>query len=721
MKRYPKLFLTVFVFVVSALSTATRAADDAGFAGQFHADDHTFFVIEDPLLHLKALLTSETLRHACARGSLGEMMHDRAGQLIDPVTGWDWIKTNQRWIPRQIAVGISDAGMEDLDHLTRLIAIAELLEGGMSAKADGVAAAKAELASLRKSALAELKQIRMPRMRIYVRFRQAEDAAALLEMVKLQIQDIDPKDLPAGVKIDRTERSVTAKFTLKDFFTTDEAISAALDSLGLVDADDEAGEKELIAAVRRLEAEATLELAGTGLLLTLGPVSAGGQTGLPARVANLPAAVGKADVATLAWSRWDARKMKEILAGWTKLHERWAKSASYAAASRLPDHAAGNLTVDNLQDVAVTMASVSNAGALRLWADPGDSAIRLATLDEGTAPAADLSKHAVSRFVPADAEAFQIDTTTSLGDKVSDWLMQVESRMAMQSLRGEMKGGNPAAGVMESGYYTHFAKFRELVHQVGRDRFEPGFATVLTTQGNVARIEATLLLQTEPVRLSGRNLPVPELAIIGVPKATVDEAAIHQYLDELHASFATGIRAAARTPDEAAQPMPVMKTAAGKIDLGLDVPTWGYDAGWMTKLTGEAKLQIAVDGDLRPHFFLLDGCLVYSTSPRLSKAMIAARNDRAKRLSIHFDGEGVLIGSGKMTGETLARLTDHFSAWLKAMRQNGGGEAQEKGSVFLVVEQLSRLIDRLEWKTMQPAGERSTVTRGAIYFATEGK
>jgi hypothetical protein len=46
---------------VATTPAPSRAADDAGFRGQFHTEDQTFIVIEDPLPHVKALLAIQAL------------------------------------------------------------------------------------------------------------------------------------------------------------------------------------------------------------------------------------------------------------------------------------------------------------------------------------------------------------------------------------------------------------------------------------------------------------------------------------------------------------------------------------------------------------------------------------------------------------------------------------------------------------------------------------
>ena len=142
--RTPHGYLVTLLLLCTTVGLAPTAAraqqqqprpDDGGFAAHFHAQDTTVLVIEDPLPHLRALLTSDRLRRAVRTGAIGRLIGADAGRVVDAAEGWDWLERNQRWVPKQVAVGLSPDGFGDVDHLFRAIALVELLEG--AAAGDG--------------------------------------------------------------------------------------------------------------------------------------------------------------------------------------------------------------------------------------------------------------------------------------------------------------------------------------------------------------------------------------------------------------------------------------------------------------------------------------------------------------------------------------------------------------------------------------------------------
>jgi hypothetical protein len=759
--RRPLGRLGVLVFLALATAVARPSAalaqagpGDAGFAAHLHAGDTTFVVVEDPLPHLKTLLTSQALRRAFAKGPLAEMTK-AFGDPVDPVIGWDWVLKNRRWIPQQVAVGASDAGVGDLDHLFRAAALFEL----MQAAAGGDRAVHPQLAdevkALRKSLLDEAQAFQLPRVRAYVRFRDAADAVALLDLLRLQLNDVDPKALPDGLRIEPQDRRLTVRFALADFLGNDEQARAFIASLDLADPDDAALTGQMLAALRQVRAEVSLRVVGDALLLTVGPDDTGGPAGLRPRSAVLPAAVGPADATTLLWGRWNARRLKQAAKGWLALHERWASTAAYAAVRDRPGDDASEPMLDTVRMVAVQVAAVADAGAGRLWADPASGSIRAALQEDRVAVAPDLAKHPAARFLPADAEAYTVETTRGLGEYASDALLQLEDRLATQSLKSQL---NPAdakaagAAELEGGYYAHFGAFRDLVHKAGRDRFESGVLMVLGTRGRVDRFEASYEVDGRPTRLSLRNLPAVELALVGKFKAPADEAAVRKYAEDVYAAFATGCRSTARNHQLADKPLPPVQATAKPVDLGLGVPTWGFDAGWLAAATGEAKLRLDVVGDLRPHFFVADGCVAFSTSARLSKAMLAARDNKPiadkpaagdkavaggrpagpPRLALPEPGTGgTLVAVGHYPGDALAKTFEHLGGWVAAVQDaldpaNGGdagGPAAARRHRFTqevgTLGQIARLVDRVEWQTVQVAGQPTHVTRGGVFFSVE--
>jgi len=710
------------VSFLAARPAAAQADPQEGFAAHFHRDDTTVLVIEDPLPHLKLLLNSQTLRRALTDSPLGRLFAtDGDGKVPDPAEGWLFVNTNRRWIPRQLALGLSDAGIGDIDCLFRLLAQFELLETAGLGEADDQKLQE-DAKTLRRSLAAELAQARVPRLRVYVRFRDAEDASALLEILKTEVGDIQPEDMPPGLRFDARATSLSARYSIAEMAQAEALdLREMLVAMGIVDLnDDPQVVRQAVDAVRAFKAEATLELFGTGLLLTVGPTDAGGPARLPDGFARLPEAVGTPDDHTLIWGRWNATRLKSAAAAWLTMHEKWHTSATYRL---LAQDTETEPTIDMLRDMAVRFRKLSDGGSLRIWSDAKVSAVRLAMVEEPRAASADLAGSALAKVIPAEVDGFTVETDGSLAEQVSDALMQVEERLATQALKAEFgRDDQGRAEAVEASYYTHFAKLRELVHRVGPERFEPGYATILGTRGKVRRIEAMIELQGRPLRLSGRDLPTPELALIGTLRG--GDAAAKEHVEKTFSALLTGIRSASRPEALADQPLPPLDAKAVKTDLGLGVETWSFDGNTLAKATGEAKLRLAVEGDLRPHFFFIDRMIVLSTSPRLSKSILDARAGRAKRLQLPEEESAALISLGRYPGAALGATVEHLKGWYVAMMASAGApvEGPDEPRTIMVLDataQVMRLMEKAEWTTVQPAGERHQVTDGVMIFAAE--
>ncbi|QOV91389.1 hypothetical protein [Humisphaera borealis] len=691
------------------------AAKPEGFAAHFHRDDTSVIVVEDPLPHLRTLLNSQTLKKVLTDGALGKLLA-RSGDAPDPAEGWQWVNNNRRWIPQQLAIGMSDNGIGDLDHLLRLLTAFELLQAVDVGNKDD-AKFRAEAGLLRKTIAEELPLTQLPRMRVYVRFRDAEDAGALLELARLQVNDLPKDDIPPGVSFEAKGNALTARLVLADVLRAKNIdVEELLTDIDVVHADDGADAiRKAVNAVQSFKAEITLEQVGSGLLLTVGPTTAGGPAGLPADFVNLPDAVGKPDATTLLWGRWTATRLKSAAAAWLTTHEKWKASYAYSLAG---DTAlGGEPVIDALHDLALRIRKFADAGSMRIWIDDKSAAMHLAMQEEPKPAAADLAGSALARLLPADVDGFSVSTDTSLGEVVSDWVQQVEGRMASQTLKADLRGNDAdLAHKVEQNYYTHFAGLRELIHRTALDKFEPGYAMLFGTKGKVDRLEASFELNARPQRVSGRDLPTPEMAIIGRPKG--GEAAMREHVEKVYSAMIRGIRSSSRPDALANQPLPPVDAKAVMVDHGLGVPTWTFEAASLAKASGEAKLRVDIKGDLQPHFFFADGMVVFSSSPRLSKSILEAQSGKAKRLTLPEDGDGPLITIGRQTGESFATTIEHLKAWYLVLTNNAdaGDEHRDAAGAFDAIAALSRTITKIEWTTVQPTGERRQITEGVLIF-----
>ncbi|MDB5296358.1 MAG: hypothetical protein JWO31_2341, partial [Phycisphaerales bacterium] len=389
------LAATLLAAIVASAFGQARAAD--GFAPLFHAGDTSVLVVEDLLPHVKALLSSRALRQAVQTGAVGGLVTAREGRVVDPAEWSDWLDRRRQWLPEQVAVGASEAGFADLDTLLKGLATADLLERTAAGRPEDVSLA-ADRTKLRQIALAELRQVRVPGLRVYARFRTAEDAAAAFGLMKDWVLGPDPAALPRGVTAElKGADTLAVHVAVGDLIGEDTAILATLVRAQLLDpaTDGEAAARQAVTAVRAVSAEVSVERIGPGLLLTAGPSAAGGAAGVTAGGADLPAAVGQPDARTLAWARWDISRLKAAATGWVKLHEEWVRSTAYAEALREANApppgavtpgaaesgpAAGGTVLDALRFAAARVRALPPVGAARAWVGADGSAVRWATV-----------------------------------------------------------------------------------------------------------------------------------------------------------------------------------------------------------------------------------------------------------------------------------------------------------------------------------------------------
>jgi hypothetical protein len=155
--------------------------------------------------------------------------------------------------------------------------------------------------------------------------------------------------------------------------------------------------------------------------------------------------------------------------------------------------------------------------------------------------------------------------------------------------------------------------------------------------------------------------------------------------------------------------------ATKPLDLQLGVPTYGSDVGWITRLSGRRKLQISVEGDLQPHWFLVGDVFVLSTSARLSREMLAAQSGRSPRLVLRTPADqGKLVGLGIFPGLVLQRAWEDLAEWIRLAvdfelpeeRRLSGSLARVSDACAVFGEMIG-LIGEVRWQVVDRQDVRS--------------
>ena len=670
------------------------------------SDAHTtLLVINDPLPTIQRTLASAELRRVLLEGRFAKhVAGDTPAAKRDPREWWKTVDQNRRWVPREVVIGVTSAGVDSLDHLVRAFTLGALAIGAGEAGEGEPADAHV----LRKQLTEELKAVRLSGLRIWMRTRNPEDAAAVFELVGDQLRQAGPG---VGLAVQGDAKELRVSFEAKDV-VDQETVQGTLAGMGLTGTGDGAEDAkisaDMAAAVLAFAGDATLRLAGDGLLLTVGAAATEGK---PIDPANLGPTF-RSTPADILWSRWDAAPLKDAVRGWWKLWQTWAdKPAGKAAAAKDTDDMRGTLRL-----WATEVEKLADRGAMRMWA--GDAAkegggLHMLIREEDVPAVAEplTEKSTVVAVMPASAEAYWLDATTDAGSWLSGTLMQFEDRLETQRLKADFKKdaqGTRTFEAMAAGYYQGLDAFRQLAHHESRQRFTAPMGVIYGSRGKVKRFAMTVTEKDGTERtVGGRDLPAMEAAVLAKAR---DRKSADAFLHELYAAFVDGVaKAAGGDPLPPPHVMPV--------DLGLGTPTYGLSGAWISHVSGDVKLRIAIDGDLRLHYFWVDDVLVISTSPRLSGEILAAHKDPAKRLKLSSSsGNSSLTAIGRIPGTTIAAFLEHTGTWIGQITRDFEKFGLRDPAMNQMAEFLSafgefgRIIDVAEGQSTDDANRVRTTT-----------
>jgi hypothetical protein len=683
-----RTIVAVAVFFSTQLLAISAGADEPGFVKYFTAAHKQLFALNDPVPQVQKLLESPALRKVLLEGKFAQLIAvHQPGVILDPQIALGFIQQNQRWIPREIALGIDDFSVNFSDVLIRLIILGQVGRG--ATMLENPARAK-EIKQIEAQVLAQVKRMQMPGLRICARMRQAEDAAALVGLAGVGLKDAG---LPETLQLKVSETRVSLVATLGDFIP-EVTLRQVLESLGVVTAPDSPAAGQMVKIIRAWSVPVSLESDGDMMVLTVGKPPAGA----PLKPADL-GPVFRWDANDILFTRWDAKLFKQVGAEWNKLWQNLQDTPAGRKAVEIDD----TDILGKLASTAEQLASASDSGQSRLWVNKADSSMQAELHEQGFVEAPSLAKSAIVKAIPADAEAFEITSEGSLAGLVAGTLTQLENQFEQQVSRSAV---NNAPGMAElrqilRSYQENFREFRSLLMNKALAQFDPGAGWVIGTRGKVSNFELKIDANGEKHSFAGKDLPMMEFALVGKAK---DEKKVDQLMADLYAALVKGIRGSAGIQDKAgaAAPPPAVK----QVDLGLGRTTWVLDGSFIYDLAkaGGANISLKIEGDLRPHYFQINGLLVFSTSVRLSKQIIDSASGKTTAITLPAV-EGNLVSYGRFPGQTLAGYAHHAAAWTKVFVKDDPTGAEVVQALDGVGE-VFELIKDSNWKVTQKGNDQ---------------
>lgn len=644
------------------VTSASLAQDKPDTALQVLRKDHgTFMVINDPLPMVRTLLASERFQRAMTTGKFGAFVTREAGKPVDPKQWLAQVEANQRWVPDEIVLAVSEDGMKQSGNLINLILLGALEK----AATDAVETKAAD--ELRPQFLAMLQQTRVPSGLIWVRFRDAEDAKGLFALIASGVDEITPtypflKSAPDAVTID---------VGMLDFVDQKMLGAVAAQFMGLADPA-LPDSKAAAAAMGKIRFTARLQVVGRGLLLTIGdPSTAPALQRYDERLASKSNA--------LVLGEWKAQPLVD---GFRAAMKTWNAYRDTRTGAALLEVDADGLLLD-LETNAMLLDKVSPHGVFH--GDPTTDGFELTSMGQIVQPATDVRQSPLLRLIPPNVPMYSIDHTQSLADILGAQLISAEGRADMKALGAEF---NPNAtnlqqkSIVES-YYASFQPFRQAILRDMPALYEPSTVVVMDTHGKIDSLQ----LRAPGERFDLKNMRVPELAIAGGARDPQKAIAnLQTVLDRL----ADGFYANAGKEREKGV------AAYEQRDLGLGVPTYVLSRPWIDALTKGSGVEWRYQGDQEIHFFAVGNAVVVSTSPRLSKEMIAPR-ENAVALPWTKDK---LVARAVFKGEALAAFAETAGDFVRELSQlnpNRNRRADRQAEeLFPALVDLMLYLDRID-------------------------
>jgi hypothetical protein len=682
----PFFFLLLIAGVVHAEPNALESDHDVAFLRQVSTDHDNLLFVGDLLPHLERLFSSDSLREVMLHGKIKGLF----GTPLDPRHALAKLDQGDRFIPTEVVAAMPARSLDQLAQFAHAGLLVGLCTGAVEV---GEEQGDNDLAKLQKELLTVAKELGVPKMTVWVRFRDDAIPGMLLTLVRQGLADIEERD---GVEVLNHANAFGVKATLGDLISPAQ-ISLTLLLMGAAKDFQDPNTLKIGEALAELELEIWLERRDGGLRLTVGP--------RPAESVYDVDALGELwqpDRSMVAFARWNVASFRDRLSNVLDTWKAWEETPTGRATSQFD-------TEDILGDLKLLLRQMEQSGRsgeLRL--NVGDS-IEAMVRTVGQAPALPLRESPLLEFVPKDAEVLILNTAGSLADHWSNRLSYFEDRLATKTLQYDLSGKTQQAELGEKAtqfYYARLSDFRKLIHQESHRVFEPPVGILVASQGKIKRLGIEFDAPEDTVnRIIVEDAPMLEYAVVGRLRHPERSC---QFLGQVWKSLLASF-----LPD------PPVNLTTSK-DLGLGVETYVFPGDFWQKVQGNVR--VTVEGDLLPHYFVSSGWFVFSTSPRLSRKILAAKRDADRRFQLPADGNSPVIAYGRVPSTTMAAYVEYFGVFIHDFFLRRGTITLE-GPVFswpppANISQLSsalqgmgeiiRLVDVADWQTVQESDVRKT-------------
>ena len=626
-------FSAAFLFLFSLISFQTTFGQTdtnkfSDFAQQIPRANSEILAFNNLGEHVETILNNKALRRVLTQDDLGVFDMDETLENFHAV---------KPYFPDTIALSSNDELYTAVVDLSQVILRASLaIQSRLEENVDQI-----ELKLLAQEITQDVSDFKIPDVTAWLTWSDEELAKTLFEDFKQQASIVE---LVTKLKYKSDATTFRVSGSVADI-TDAETLDVYLDLLSLDDP-----EEKLLTAVLGIEIFFEAELVDNGMRVSLGSDPADKPRTTAADLRGIQNGANQ-----IAYSQWNVVRMKKAAEKFENMMGRWSKTKI------------GKDFIDSdIEDLWGSFSSMTQQlkalpdnGQLRSWTE--NNQIHANVRETGSPEAKTLVGSSVLNRIPADCESYALTNTQNLGEYLFSMLEGVEERASRQSLKSELKGESDKTEMIDAmiaGYYEHFGPMRTMIRDdLAKIPAKP-FAILVDTQGTLDSLSIDSDSFDAPMLFKSDQFT--RVALV----SKVDDTALLQ--TKLMAVYRKLVDGFFALNDETA---PADNNIFGNIDLGSGVKGKEFLFDWVD-LIESAKIKI--EGDLRPHVFVKDDFVVFSTSVAFSQTIINSK--KPLKLKDVAPNES-LVDTGHVRGMTIGNTVGTMFQFL------GDGMSQQMGQV----------------------------------------
>ena len=653
--------LITLVFAQSSCAARVDANKFSDFAVQIPQANTEIIAMNNIAGHLNSLLNNNALRQTVEQGAISKLPFS-----LDMDFAQDWLDDNRDSFPDTIVISGNDGiYASTMSIFQTLLRVNMALQAGFGAEFD-----EADLEELEEELAKGMTDLQIPDVTIWVHWPDKEMAEKLFEDFERLVAVVEDGTELRFESKDTTFRvtgsiaDVVDKFVLRGYIA----------NLGMKDSD-----HEIANALLDLEIFFEAEVVDGGIRVSMGEDPKGKPRSSSDDLKGIQDGPNE-----LAYGRWNGAKMKEAANALDNNMERWAKTKlgkSFIATD-------SEDLWGTYKSMTQQMMIMPENGQLRVWAV--ENQVRANIRQVGLPTASTLVGSPILDLIPMESESFAISNHRSFGEFLNAWLVYFEDKMSTQSLKSDFAGDQQKTAMIDlvlEKYYENFRPMKKAIRDELAKIPSLPFGVVMDTKGNLESL--TLDYESLERPLLFRSDRFFQLAAISKVE---DTEAMQNALLKVYEKFVEGMLGVS----DAKKPADL--NLFDDIDLGSGIAGKELLIDW-TKKSGIVNIE--VEGNLRPHVFVKDGFVVFSTSVEFSKQIIESKSP----LKIEGIGnDGSLVDYGRFRGVTFGNL---YRSIFQFIGQSFGLGSQN--GISDIATEFCAIMNHCDWKSTQNDAVRDTL------------